>query len=142
MAKFDENRSYGECIPIENGVAYWQAPYHFDGQFNHVNVKGEVLEWAEGKKAPPLKTKKVPTGLIVAAEQAEAVETVQDEVVEDAEAIVEVGGIDLVAWAKGELKGVLFFTIRKAMVEAGHESPETAAAAKDAILARSNRIEN
>lgn len=136
MAKFDENRPYGECIPIENGVAYWQAPYHFDAQFNHVNSKGEVQEWAEGKKAPPLKTKKIPTGLI--EPEPEKVATIEEVVEVDAAT----GGLDLVAWANGELKGVPFFTIRKAMVEAGYDSPETAVAAKDAILARSNRVEN
>jgi hypothetical protein len=139
MAKFDKNRPYGECIPIENGIAYWQAPYHFDANFNHVNAKGEVQEWAEGNKAPPLRTKKVPTGLIMQEEQ--VVPTDEDGEVKTA-AIVDAGGIDLVAWANGELKGIPFFTIRKAMVESGYESPETAIAAKDAILARSNRVEN
>ena len=153
MAKFDQNRPYGEVTPTENGVTYWQAPYHFDAQFNHVNLKGEVQERAEGTKAPPLKTKKIPTGLMIEAEakeaEAEAEAAAPVEVLKTIEnsddSMIDMdqsGIINLLDWAKGELKGVPFFSVRKAMVEAGYDSPETAVAAKDAILARFKVVEN
>ena len=152
MAKFDQNRPYGEITPIENGVTYWQAPYHFDAQFNHVNLKGEVQEYAEGNKAPPLKTKKVPTGLLIEDEakeaevQAEAATPIEImTIIQNDEPVIDMdqsGIINLLDWAKGELKGVPFFSVRKAMVEAGYDSPDTAVAAKDAILARFNMVEN
>lgn len=129
MAKFDENRPYGECSPVENGLVYWQAPNFFDQSFNHVNAKGEVLEYAEGNKAPPLRTKKVPS-------VDEAMVPITEEVAATDETNLPTEGVDLLAWAKGDVKGVPFFTIRKKMVEDGYESPDTAIAAKDAIMAR------
>ena len=52
----------------------------------------------------------------------------------------EPGTVDLLAWAKGEVKGVQFFVVRKAMVDQGFDSPKTAAEAKDAIMARLGRM--
>lgn len=130
MAKFNEDRPFGECSPIENGIAYWQAPYLFDINFNHINSKGEVIEYAGGNKAPPLRTKK-----IVDEKQTAPIDSEADLVTEESTTI------DLLAWANGEVKGVGFFSIRKQMVADGYESPETAVIARELILARLGKPE-
>lgn len=139
MAQFNHDAPYGEISPITNGAVYWQAPNMFDSRFNHINEKGEVLEWAQGTKAPPLRTKeakKERQQKEIAARQSNpntAAKTVEPQ------GNVSSGLLDLKAWANGEAKGVQWFAIKKQMQDEGFDPvPQTAIAAREAIMARAS----
>lgn len=142
MAQFNHDAPFGIVSPIVNGAAYWQAPNHFDAQHNHVNDKGEVVEYADGQKAPPLRTK-------------ESVEVRRERQQRDAAArasnpntaakaaeptsTIKSGVVDLKAWASGEAKGVQWFAVKKQMQDEGYDPmPQSAVDARAAIMARNS----
>lgn len=110
--RFDKSMPFGECEPKENGIAYWQAPHHYDINFNVVSYPdGTILEKHEGVEDEPEEGDGDGSGS---------------------------GGdkptVDLKAWATGE-KNYKFFEVRKAMEAAGLTPvPTTNSAARKMVL--------
>lgn len=138
MAKFNHSAPYGTITPQTDAAGKYWGHYHqngntFDNDYNHINVEdGKIIEYADGEKAAPIKTKQPknvrapqPAPVIAPAPEGEG-----GEIKEVSE------GINLVAWAKGELKGIPWFEAKAAIIAAGYDVPKNSAEAKAAILAK------
>lgn len=156
--KFNPKAPHGTSSPIENGCVFYQNGQHYDANYNCVDFQtGKILQRANPEPVKPVakKTDKL-------AEQQAKLNAArnprttpeqegEDEDVGGADDAGDGGGvganadggpsevsegIDLVKWAKGEAKGVMWLKVKAAMVAAGYASPENAAGARAAIAAK------
>lgn len=149
--KFNPKAPHGVSSPIEKGCVYYQNSHHYDANHNCVDFQtGKILQRANPEPVKPVakKTDKLAeqqAKLNAARNPRVTPEQEQGEGVGDGGGVganadgdpSEVSeGIDLVKWAQGEAKGVMWLKVKAAMVAAGYASPENAAGARAAIAAK------